>query len=177
LRDDGCAAKTTFCRRSAGKVCKKSISTVEWRVMAELRDHPYEGSSFLVSWGDSEQNGAFARIELPEAIIDEIAYRNGNEKTQNGAKQAGLTKFGPLTLKRGLHGSTTLWEWWRQTHEGVRDARTVTVSLLDETHSPVWTWIFFEAFPIGYRTTALDASSSEVVMEELTLTFESMAIQ
>jgi phage tail-like protein len=145
--------------------------------MAEMRDQPYEGSNFLVSWGDSDMEGAFFRVELPEAIIDEIAHRNGNDKTQNATKQAGLTKFGHLVLKRGLVGSTNLWEWWKQTHEGVRDLRTVTVTLLDETRTPVWTWIFFEAFPVGYRTTALDATSSDVVMEELTVTFDSMAIQ
>jgi phage tail-like protein len=145
--------------------------------MAEMRDQPYEGSNFVVSWGDTEQNGAFLGVELPEAIIDEIVYRNGSDKTQNSIKQAGSTTYGHLVLKRGLFGSTTLWEWWKQTHEGVRDVRTVTVTLLDETGKPVWTWIFFEAFPVGYRTTALDATSSDVVIEELTVTFESMAIQ
>ena len=54
--------------------------------MAIFRDHPYEGSNFLVDLGIGDPNdirSQFFRVELPDAIIDEIAYRSGNEKTQD----------------------------------------------------------------------------------------------
>ena len=149
--------------------------------MAILRDHPYEGSNFLVDLGVGDPDdirSTFLRVEMPDAIIDEVAYRRGNDKTQDARKQPGLAKYGHLILKRGLIGSTDLWEWWKQAREGQPNVdRNVTVTLLDEERNSVWAWRFRNAFPVNYRTTPLDANFSDVVAEELTLTFDSMDIE
>src|SRR4051794_31197019 len=89
--------------------------------MALLRDHPYESSNFLVDMGIYDGNdprAAFCQVALPEAIVDEVAYRNGNEKVQETRKQPGLARYGHLVLRRGLIGSTDLWEWWKQARDG-----------------------------------------------------------
>jgi phage tail-like protein len=149
--------------------------------MAIVRDHPYEGSNFLVDLGTGDPSGIrahFFRVELPDAIIDEIAYRSGNDKTQESRKQPGLAKYGRLVMRRGLLGSTDLWDWWKQAREGEPNVdRNVTVTLLDEERSPVWTWLFRNAFPVNYKVTPLDANFSDIVAEELTLTFDSMDIE
>jgi len=149
--------------------------------MAIFRDHPYEGSNFLVDLGNGDPHdirSTFIRVELPEAIIDEVAYRSGNEKTNESRKQPGLAKYSHLNLMRGLLGSTDLWDWWKQARQGQPNVdRTVVVTLLDEERSPVWTWRFRNAFPVNYRIAPLDAGRSDIVMEELTLTFDSMDIE
>jgi phage tail-like protein len=148
--------------------------------MATFRDHPYEGSNFLVNLGvfdPDDIRSTFGRIELPDAIVDEVAYRSGNDKTQDARKQPGLAKYSHLVLKRGLIGSTDLWDWWKQAREGQPDVdRNITITLLDEERSAVWSWRFRNAFPVNYRVTPLDASSSDLAVEELTLTFDSMDI-
>ena len=56
--------------------------------MATLRDHPYEASNFLVDLGafdPSDPRSIFCRVRLPEAIVDEVAYRSGGDRTQEGA--------------------------------------------------------------------------------------------
>ena len=149
--------------------------------MAIFRDHPYEGSNFLVDLGmgdPGDVRATFFRVELPDAIIDEVAYRSGNEKNQDSRKQPGLAKYGHLILKRGLLGSTDLWDWWKQAREGQSNVdRNVTVTLLDEERTSVWSWRFRNAFPVNYRVTSLDANCSDIVAEELTLTFDSMDIE
>jgi phage tail-like protein len=148
--------------------------------MAVQRDHPYESSNFLVDLGDGDTasiRSTFWRVELPDAIIDEIAYRSGNDKTQEARKQPGLAKYGHLLLKRGLLGSTDLWEWWKQAREGQPVDRNVTVVLLDEERNEVWRWRFRNAFPVNYRVNPLDANCSDPAVEELTLTFDSMDIE
>lgn len=149
--------------------------------MAIFRDHPYEGSNFLVdlATGDPDSiRGTFFRVELPDAIIDEVAYRSGNEKNQESRKQPGLAKYSHLILRRGLIGSLDLWDWWKMAREGqVNVDRDVTVTLLDEERSAVWTWRFRNAFPVNYRVSPLDANCSDIVAEELTLTFDSMDIE
>ncbi|MEP7114820.1 MAG: phage tail protein [Ilumatobacteraceae bacterium] len=149
--------------------------------MAIFRDHPYEGSNFLVDLATADPGSiqaTFFRVELPDAIIDEVAYRSGNEKKQESRKQPGLAKYSHLILRRGLIGSLDLWEWWKLAREGqVNVDRDVTVTLLDEENSPVWTWRFRNAFPVNYRVAPLDANCSDIVAEELTLTFDSMDIE
>jgi phage tail-like protein len=149
--------------------------------MATLRDHPYEGSNFLIDMGvfdPSDIRATFFRVELPDAIVDEVAYRSGAEKAQDARKQPGLAKYGHLVLKRGLIGSTDLWEWWKQAREGQSNLdRNIMITLLDEERVPVWSWRFRNAFPVNYRVTSLDASSSDIAVEELTVTFDSMDIE
>jgi phage tail-like protein len=149
--------------------------------MAIFRDHPYDCSNFVVDMGvfdPSDIRSTFFRVELPDAIIDEIAYRSGNEKTQDARKQPGLAMYSHLVLKRGLIGSTDLWDWWKQAREGQSDLdRNITVTLLDEERTPVWTWRFRNAFPVNYRVSPLDASRGDMAVEELTLTFDSIDIE
>lgn len=148
--------------------------------MATLRDHPYESSNFLVDLGDgdtSSPRALFMRVDLPDAVIDEVVYRNGSDKTQEARKQPGLVKYGHLVLKRGLIGSLDLWEWWKQAREGLQVDRNVTVTLLDEERNAVWTWRFHNAFPVNYRINPLDANCADLAVEELTLTFDSMDIE
>jgi phage tail-like protein len=149
--------------------------------MAIQRDHPYEGSNYLVDLGvfdPADIRATFCRVELPDAIVDEVAYRSGNEKTQDARKQPGLAKYTHLVLKRGLIGSTDLWEWWKQAREGQSNVdRNITITLLDEERVPVWSWRFRNAFPVNYRVTPLDASSSDIAVEELTLTFDTFDIE
>ncbi|MEY2445242.1 MAG: hypothetical protein QOE00_1822 [Ilumatobacteraceae bacterium] len=149
--------------------------------MAIFRDHPYEASNFLVdmdAYDSSDPRATFFRVVLPDAIVDAVAYRNGNEKTQETHKQPGLAKYGPLVLQRGLSGSTDLWEWWKQAREGQPNVdRNIRVTLLDEERAEVWTWLFRNAFPVNYRVAPLDSSSSDIAVEELTLTFDSMEIE
>jgi phage tail-like protein len=145
--------------------------------MAILRDHPYEGSNFLVDLATGEP-ATFFRVELPDAIIDEVAYRSGNERSQESRKQPGLAKYSHLILRRGLIGSLDLWVWWKMAREGQAAVdRDVTVTLLDEERNTVWTWRFRNAFPVNYRVSPLDANCSDIVAEELTLTFDSMDIE
>ena len=81
-------------------------------------------------------------------------------------------------LKRGLSGSTDLWEWWKQAREGQPNVdRNITITLLDEERAAVWAWRFRNAFPVSYRVDPLDAASSDIAVEELTLTFDSMDIE
>ena len=149
--------------------------------MAVLRDHSYESSNFIVDMGIYDPNdirSAFFRVELPEAIVDEVAYREGNATSQEARKQPGLARYGHLVLKRGLIGSTDLWDWWKQAREGQPNVdRNITVTLLDEERNQVWAWRFRNAFPVRYWVGPLEANHSDIAVEELTLTFDSMEVE
>lgn len=146
--------------------------------MPVFRDHPYEGSSFRVDLGDVIGLG-FRLVELPNAQIDEVVYRPGNDRDQAPQKRPGLTSYTRLVLTREVTGRTELYDWWNQTRAD-RDQdvlRSVVVRLLDESHDPVWTWKFTGAFPTAYRFSALDATASTPLDEIIELTFEQMHIE
>lgn len=149
--------------------------------MAILRDQPYEGSFFVVDLGVGVPTGDpradFCAVLLPEARVDDVTYRSGDDRTSTPRHEPGLAKHGVLTLKRGLTGALDLWEWWKQARDGDRSVdRDISVVLLDEERNVVWRWRFFAAFPVAYRTTRLDAATSNIVVEELDLTFDRMEI-
>ena len=150
--------------------------------MAVPRDHPYGQFNFLVDLGTGDTEGPDAGFQECSAIGMEVAvaeYRNGNDKENNPRKITGLTKVADVTLKRGIIGSTTLFEWIRSVRDGDQCTRTVTIQLMSEDHSgAVLAWRLLRArHHASYSAGPLDAKGSDVAMEELTLAYERLEIE
>src|SRR5919106_1930800 len=98
--------------------------------MAVLRELPYAQFNFLVDLGTGQTDGPEAGFQECSGIsmmVDVIEYRNGNDKENNPRKITGLTKVSDVTLKRGIIGSLTLYNWINQIRNGDQAAlRTVT---------------------------------------------------
>lgn len=141
--------------------------------MAPPQD-PFEGSNFQVEI-DGLVSTAFSRVELPQAVVDEVAHRSGTDKTSSSRKAPGLSHYSHLVLTRGLTTDLELWRWWTAARDGDPSVdRNVVVRLLDATRSPVLAWQFRNAFPVVHRVTPLDAASSETVLETVELAFDTM---
>src|ERR671935_2134409 len=118
--------------------------------MAVLRDRPYVQFNFLVDLGDGTTSGPEAGFQECSNIGMEVTvaeYRNGNEKENSVRKITGLNKVSDVTLKRGLIGSLTLYQWLNDIRNGNQNAlRTVRISLMSEDHaSVVMTWVLLRA--------------------------------
>src|SRR3982751_578508 len=112
--------------------------------MAVFRDRPYVQFNFLVDLGNGT-DGTDAGFQECSGIGMEVTvseYRNGNHKENSVMKVTGLNKSTDVTLKRGVIGSLTLYEWLNEIRNGNQNAyRTVTVHLQNEDHSAsVQTW-------------------------------------
>ncbi len=149
--------------------------------MAVMRDHPYGQFNFLVDLGTGNTDGPDAGFQECSAIGMEVAvaeYRNGNDKENSPRKIAGLTKVADVTLKRGIVGSTGLFEWIRQIRDGDQATRTVTIQLLGEDHAgAVLTWRLLRARIVKHTSGPLNARGGDVAMEELTLAYERLEIE
>ena len=149
--------------------------------MATLRENPYGRFVFQVDFGavDPEGvDGGFEEVGPISAAIDVIEYRNGNDKVNTFRKVPGLHRVNDVTLKRGVVGSTTLFTWFRAGTLGQADRRTVTIRLLDEDHTDVvFTWRLMRAWPVKYLASSLNATSSDVAIEELVLTCEGIEVE
>lgn len=150
--------------------------------MATLRERPYSRSNFLVDLGTGDTGtveAGFSEVRIPEGRLEAVAYRSGNEKTNEPRKLPGGLSHENLVLKRGVIGSLNLYEWWREVRDGRRDAmRTVTVQLLSEDREgPVLTWRFRNAWPVRYGFEPLSTLDCGPAVEFIELAFEGMELE
>jgi phage tail-like protein len=145
--------------------------------MAVQRDAPYGAFNFLVALGGDQGAGSlgtivggFSDVTIGGFEVQYADYRNGNEKVNTVRKIQNSFKVEDVTLKRGLIGSTDLADWLHDVQEGQIDARTVTITLLDEARNPVASWKLLFAQPKKWTGPTLAAKGgTETAMEELVL--------
>ncbi len=150
--------------------------------MAVLRDRPYHQFNFLVDLGTGETEGVEAGFAECSAFAFEVSvaeYRNGNDKENAVRKITGLQKTTDVTLKRGVIGSLSLYQWLDQIRNGDQTAvRTVTIQLQSEDHSEVVvTWKLVRARIIKHVSGPLNAKGTDVALEELTLAYERLEME
>jgi phage tail-like protein len=138
--------------------------------MATPRNNPYGAFNFLVSLGEGDERSVVAGFSDVSGIGTEInysEYRNGNELANTVRKIANTFKQEDVTLKRGLIGSTDLFQWVKAVREGADGRRTVTITVLDEARNPVAAFTFLNAQPKKWVGPTLAAKGGgEVAMEE-----------
>ena len=150
--------------------------------MAVLRDRPYVQFNFLVDLGTGETEGPDAGFQEVSQIGMEVTvaeYRNGNDKENSVRKITGLNKATDVTLKRGIIGSLSLYQWLNQIRNGDQSAmRTVTVQLQNEDHTAVvQTWKLLRARIIKHTSGPMNAKGTDVAMEELVLAYERLEME
>ena len=150
--------------------------------MAVLRDRPYAQFNFLVDLGTGDTAGPDAGFQECSAItmgVDVIEYRNGNDKENSPRKLTGLQKVSDVTLKRGIIGSLSLYQWLDQIRNGDAAAfRNVVIQLQNEDHTAtVMTWKLLRARIIKHTSGPLNAKGTDVAMEELTLAYERLELE
>jgi len=144
--------------------------------MATQRDNPYGAFNFLVSLGTGDESSVIAGFSDASGLSTEInysEYRNGNDRVNTVHKIANTFKQEDVTLKRGLIGSTDLFQWVKDVREGHDGRRTVTITVLDEARNPVASFKLINAQPKKWVGPTLAAKGGgEVAMEELHLVHE-----
>jgi phage tail-like protein len=149
--------------------------------MAVLRDLPYAQFNFLVDLGNGAEGpeAGFQECSGISMSIDVIEYRNGNDRENNVRKLPGLTKVADVTLKRGIIGSLSLYNWLNQIRNGDQAAaRTVTIHLQNEDHTQtVMTWRLLRARIVKHTSGPFNAKGNDVAMEEITLAYERLELE
>ena len=142
-----------------------------------MATYPLPKFHFQVKWG--VERVGFTEVTGLDFQIDVIEYREGSSPEFSKTKQPGLTKFSNLTLKRGtLANDSEFFKWIKAldpyTHTSQR--REITISLLNESHTPIMTWSAKNAFPVKYQASDLKADGNEVAIETLELAHEGLTI-
>ncbi|MCL3854040.1 MULTISPECIES: phage tail protein [Parabacteroides] len=146
----------------------QSASTQAW---------PLPGFYFKVSItnvGDLSCN----EVSGLDAEYEAIEYRAGDSPIFTKLKMPGLRKSGDVTLKKGIFkDEKAMWDWFNKVKQNIIQRETVTISLLDESGSPVKTWEVTNAWPKKITVEGFKSDSNSPSMETLVLANEGVTVK
>ncbi len=151
--------------------------------MAEKRTNPYSNFNFIVEADGIGEIGAFSEVSGLDSENTPIEYREGMDAVNAPRKLVGIEKYSNVTLKRGITGSTAMWEWRRQVRDSSATAppsKTVYVRLLNENHDtgkPAMSWVLHGAWPTKLTGPTLNAKGNDVAIEQVDLVVERVDIE
>jgi phage tail-like protein len=136
------------------------------------RQDPYRNFRFRVEI-DGVQIAGFSEVAIGATTTDVIEYREGTDPSRI-RKLPGLTKYGNVTLKRGVTSSLELFQWHKQVANGsiATNRKTVTIVVQDEAGADKARFVVADAWPAKYDAGDLNAKGNEVFIEELELANE-----
>jgi phage tail-like protein len=136
------------------------------------RDDPYRNFRFRVEI-QGIAIASFAEASIPDSTTDPVEYREGLDSPYS-RKLSGPTKYGNLTLKKGLTDSMDLYNWRKQVEDsGAINARkSISLVLVDEEGKDKSRWNIFEAWPTKYSSSGFDAKGNAIVIDSLELALE-----
>jgi phage tail-like protein len=136
------------------------------------RDDPFRNFRFRVEI-DGVAEAHFSEVTIGETTTEAIDYREGTEPT-HVRKLPGLTKYGNITLKRGVTDSQVIWQWHKDILDGKigEKRKTVSITVIDEAGKDKARFVVSEAWPTKYDPSDLNAKGNEVFIELLELVNE-----
>ena len=138
-----------------------------------MADYPLPKFHFQVEWGGD--NLAFTEVSGLDVETEVIEYRDGLSPEYHKTKMPGMAKFGNITLKRGtFRGDNQFREWYNTIALNQVERRDITISLLNEEHTPVVVWKVKSAWPVKIQGTDLKADGNEVAIESMEIAHEGL---
>jgi phage tail-like protein len=145
------------------------------------KPNPLRGFKFSVKTSDGIEIGGYNKVSGLSDSTDVVEYREGNDGNFN-QKMAGLSKHDDVVLQRGVSKDDYMNQWREQVIDfdtGIGNSETpegyykdLVIELKDKHGTVIKTYKINNTFPNKYEIDDLDAKSSEVIMEKVTLTVE-----
>ena len=141
-----------------------------------MATYPLPKFHFQVDWGGTRIG--FTDVSGLDITNDVIEYRDGASPEYHKIKMPGQRKFSNIVLKRGIFKSDNeFYNWFNTINMNTVERRDITISLLDETLSPVVVWKVKNAWPTKVTSTDLKADGNDVAIEQLDLAHEGLTMQ
>jgi phage tail-like protein len=141
-----------------------------------MAEYPLPKFHFEVNWGGTKIG--FTEVSGMEVETEVIEYRDGASKEYSKLKMPGMRKYSNITLKRGAFKSDNeFFDWFNEVKLNTITRRDITISLLDEEHSPVVVWKVKNAWPTKVASTDLKADGNETAIETMELVYEGLVVQ
>lgn len=139
-------------------------------------EYPIVKFHFQVEWGGTKIG--FTEVSGLDVETEVVEYRHGASPAYFKTKMPGMQKYSNITLKRGTFATDNeYYDWWNTVKLNTIERRDITISLLNEEHSPVVVWKVKNAWPTKIQSTDLKADGNEVAIESMELVHEGLSIQ
>ncbi len=137
-------------------------------------ERPYAQFNFVVdipreNWQPDKVAGGFMEVSGLGLETTLTEYRVGNDTVKGVRKVATLSKASDVTLKRGMMGTEVIYEWMDNTRNGILSHEDVTIKLQNENGEEVLQWIIQGAQISKMTFGPLNATGTEIAMEEIVL--------
>lgn len=106
-----------------------------------------------------------------EVIQHKVVDSGGRELVQ---KIPGRLTWEDISLKRGITDAMAIWDWREQVEQGKMGEarRNGAVIMYDRNYEEVARWDFLNGWPSKVSGPSLDASSTDIGVEEITIVHE-----
>lgn len=132
---------------------------------------------FEVDLGTELKGIAFQEVSGLDVENQVIEYRNSNSPLFSTEKMPGITKYGNVTMKRGVFvNDNSFWNWHQEIKMNTVKRRTVTIRLLDENNAVTMQWTLQNAWPTKITSTDLKSDGNEVAVDTLEIAHEQLII-
>lgn len=121
--------------------------------------------------------GAFSEVTGLEATMEPKVIKEGG-RNYGAVQRPGPVTFSTVVLKRGMTGTRDAWTWFNLVANGSQAGRrrNATISMRNETGTPVVVWLLRRAMPIKFKAADLNAAGSNVGIEELHIVHEGLQL-
>ena len=134
------------------------------------RNDPLRNFRFTIEIGGIAA-AHFSEVTGFDTTTDAIDYREGDDAL-HVRKLPGLTKYSPVTLKRGITDNMDLYNWYKDVVAGDIRREPVTIIVRDEIGEPKARFEIREAWPSKYDPMDLNAKGNDVSIETMELVNE-----
>lgn len=110
---------------------------------------------FEVDLGPELTKIAFQELTGMDVENQIIEYRKNDNPLFSVEKIPGITKYGNITVKRGIFvNDNTFWDWHQQVVMNTIKRRTIVIKLLDENGNVTMLWTLNNALPAAAAAAA-----------------------
>ncbi|HEU5370048.1 MAG TPA: phage tail protein [Ktedonobacterales bacterium] len=138
----------------------------------ENQDLPYRAYHFQLEI-DGHRKASFTECSGMEVSVETIRYRTGGTG-HTVLSLPGRVAYGDVTLRYGLTQDPELWVWFSTAVQGRVVRKNVSILLTDSAGKELMRWNLIRAWPNRWRGALLDATTSEVAIESVTLAFDEL---
>ncbi|CAN1554578.1 Conserved hypothetical protein CHP02241 [Flavobacteriaceae bacterium] len=132
---------------------------------------------FEVDLGTELTKVAFQEVSGMDVETQIIEYRSTNSPLFSTVKMPGITKYGNVTMKRGIFvNDNTFWDWYQQVVMNTIKRITVVIKLLDENGNVTMQWTLNNAWPTKITSTDLKSDGNEVAVDTIEIAYEQLII-
>jgi phage tail-like protein len=143
--------------------------------MPRRLNDPFVNFNFLVETGGVLAAG-FSEITGMNGEVQAVEYREGRDPQSNTRKLAGLSKYGNVTLKRGVVLDQDFFKWFKTGIDGDILRLDISILLLDEQRQEKVRYNLTNAWPVKFMAPDLKAAANEIAVNSLELAHEGLRI-